>query len=59
MYRTRLNRPRSVYSLNQLIGTDFELSSCKNANKTSINLNQTFKMCFLVLIGANASKNNI
>ena len=31
VYRTRANRPPAVYSLNQFLGPDFELSNCKNA----------------------------
>ena len=30
-YRTRANRPPTVYLLNQFFGPDFEISDCKNA----------------------------
>ena len=40
-YRTRLNRPRSVYWLLTFLGSDFELSNCKNLYKTSTNLTET------------------
>ena len=40
-YRTPLNRPRSVYSLFTFSGPDLKHLNCKNAYKTSTNLNET------------------
>ena len=45
-YGTRLNRPRSAYSLFTFLGPDFELSNSRNAYKTSTNVNETSQICF-------------
>ena len=39
---TRLNKPRSVYSLNRSLGSDFEPSNCKNVDKTFIAISVAF-----------------
>ena len=55
-YRTRVNRPSTVYLLNQFFGPEFEISDCKNTYKTSANDNETYSISFSC---ANSSKNNI
>ena len=46
-YLVRFNRQRSVYSLNQFLGPDFELPSCKNQSQWIFLINM-FLLCWCI-----------